>query len=79
MSPQSLRRIILDRSKRAHVGHISCSLSVADVVATLYGNTLHAPHPDDPDRDRLVLSKGHAALALYAALFLKQTKSLSGK
>lgn len=71
MSPRSLRQIILEQSKRAHVGHVGCSLSIADIVATLYGDILNVPSPDDPERDRLVLSKGHAALALYAALFLK--------
>jgi hypothetical protein len=37
----------------------------------LYGGILLVAKPDDPDRDRFVLSKGHAALTLYAALFLK--------
>jgi transketolase len=45
--------------------------SIVDILAALYGGVLHAAAPDDPDRDRFVLSKGHAALALYAALVLK--------
>lgn len=53
---------------RAHVGHIGSSLSIADLMAALYGDVLRVGAPDDPDRDRFVLSKGHAALALYAAL-----------
>jgi len=65
-----MRRMILTESKRVNVGHIGSSLSVVDVLAALYGGVLHA-EPDDPDRDRFVLSKGHAALALYAALALK--------
>lgn len=64
-------RIILEQSRRAHVGHIGSALSVADMVAALYGEVLHIPRPDDPERDRFILSKGHAALAVYAALFLK--------
>jgi transketolase len=71
MLAQRIRKIILDQSKRAHVGHIGSALSVADILACLYGGILRAAKPDDPDRDRFVLSKGHAALALYAALFLK--------
>jgi transketolase len=63
-----LRRTIIDESKRAGVGHIGSALSVADIVAALYGDVLEIERPDDPDRDRFVLSKGHAALALYAAL-----------
>jgi transketolase len=70
LSPRRLRRIILDQSKRAHVGHIGSALSVADILAALYGSVLRIPAPDDPDRDRFILSKGHAALALYAALHL---------
>jgi transketolase len=53
------------------VGHIGSSLSIADLVAALYGGVLRINDPLDPDRDRFILSKGHAALALYAALSLK--------
>ena len=63
-----IRRTILEQSKRAHVGHIGSALSIADIVGALYGGILDVGDPDDPRRDRLVLSKGHAALALYAAL-----------
>jgi transketolase len=70
LSPRRLRRIILDQSKRANVGHIGSALSVADILAALYGGILHIEGPDDPERDRFILSKGHAALALYAALHL---------
>src|SRR5437879_508208 len=69
--PQQIRRIIVEQSKRAHVGHIGCALSVADIIACLYSGILHIKNPDDLDRDRFILSKGHAALAFYAALFLK--------
>lgn len=67
----AIRRIVLDQSRRAHVGHIGSSLSVADLIAVLYADVLRIVAPDDPERDRFVLSKGHAALALYAALHLK--------
>lgn len=56
---------------RARVGHIGSALSVADIIAALYGDVLRISNPEDPARDRFILSKGHAALALYAALFLK--------
>lgn len=71
VSPQALRRIVIEQSKRAGVGHIGSSLSVADIVACLYGDVMKIVTPRDPDRDRFVLSKGHAALALYAALHLR--------
>ncbi len=68
---RSLRRIILDQSKRAQRGDIGSSLAVADLIAVLYGAVLKIAAPDDPDRDRLILSKGHAALALYGAFQLR--------
>jgi transketolase len=63
-----IRRSVLEQSMRAHVGHVGSALSIADLLAALYGGVLRIGEPDDPDRDRFVLSKGHAALALYAAL-----------
>jgi transketolase len=53
------------------VGHIGSALSVADIIVALYSRVLRIHEPVDPDRDRFILSKGHAALALYAMLFLK--------
>ena len=67
----AVRRLILEQSKRANVGHIGSALSVADILTALYGDVLRVTHPDDPQRDRFVMSKGHAALALYAALHLR--------
>jgi len=66
-----IRRIVLEQSHRARVGHIGSALSIADIIAALYGDVLRISNPDDLDRDRFILSKGHAALAVYAALFLR--------
>lgn len=71
MNSRDIRLIILEQSKRAHVGHIGSALCVAEIIAALYGRVLRVSKTDDPDRDRFILSKGHAALALYAALALK--------
>jgi len=51
-------------------GHPGPSLSCTDILAVLYAGEMNvcAQKPDDPARDRLVLSKGHACPALYAAL-----------
>jgi transketolase len=64
-----IRRGVIVQSRRANVGHIGSSLSIADIVAALVAGPLreHLASPD-PNRDRLVLSKGHACLALYCAL-----------
>jgi transketolase len=69
ISAQGIRRHVLEQSKRANVGHIGSALSVADIVAALYDGVLKG-RPTNPDRDRFVMSKGHAALALYAALHM---------
>ena len=63
-----IRQTVIEQSKRANVGHIGSALSIAEVLAALYAGPLAGSRPDDPDRNRLVLSKGHAALALYGAL-----------
>ena len=53
-------------------GHVGGCMSIADALAALYGGVMRfdRARPDWPDRDRLVLSKGHCGPALYAALAL---------
>ena len=50
--------------------HLGGSMSVVEILAVLYGSVLRFDprKPEDPGRDRLILSKAHAAVALYAAL-----------
>jgi transketolase len=52
------------------LGHPGGSLSIADIMSVLYfyEMRINPLTPQDPDRDRFVLSKGHAAPALYGAL-----------
>jgi transketolase len=68
---KTIRRLILTQSKRANVGHIGSCLCVVEILAALYGGVMRKTAPNDPDRDRFILSKGHAALALYAVLVLQ--------
>lgn len=66
-----MRIDIIEMLAAAGSGHPGGSLSSADIVATLYfGGVLNYNPlvPTDPDRDRFILSKGHAAPVLYAAL-----------
>ncbi|MCL6473025.1 MAG: transketolase [Firmicutes bacterium] len=67
---RTLRWDIIKMVGLARSGHPGGSLSAADVVAALYFHEMrHKPDDKDwPDRDRFVLSKGHAAPVLYAAL-----------
>jgi transketolase len=65
-----LKRIVLDMIYRAQSGHPGGSLSCTPILWSLYKKIMRISptNPDDPRRDRCVLSKGHAAPALYATL-----------
>src|SRR5215472_1055880 len=67
---QHIRRLIIEMLAAAGTGHPGGSLSAADIVACLYFSVMRH-RPEDPTwehRDRFILSKGHAAPVLYAAL-----------
>ncbi len=80
MNPQDLRdlRATANRVRRrdlqavyeAGAGHVGGEMSVTDLLTALYFHTMSVDpeKPLDPQRDRLVLSKGHTALALYVVL-----------
>lgn len=65
-----IRRDAIEMTHISHASHIGSALSCADIIAVLYADILHydVKNPKREDRDRLVLSKGHAGSALYAAL-----------
>lgn len=67
------RLLIIDSIYRAKSGHPGGSLSCVDALTILYFNEMNVDpaDPDNPDRDRFILSKGHAAPALYAILALR--------
>ncbi len=66
----AVRQGIIDGTHAAKSGHPGGSLSIADTMTYLYQVEMKVDpkNPDDPKRDRFVLSKGHAAPALYATL-----------
>ncbi|MEU5109295.1 transketolase [Streptomyces sp. NPDC021354] len=66
----SVRRDILTTIQAAGMGHVGGDLSVTDLLVTAMWGTLHMhpTEPDNPRRDRFVLSKGHCAAALYSTL-----------
>ncbi len=83
-----LRANLIDMIPPGKVGHLGGSSSIMDVVAALYFKIMRVfEDPKDPRRDRLVLSKGHAVLAQYAAFVelgyvareaLRHVKTLDG-
>ncbi|MDR1901224.1 MAG: transketolase, partial [Treponema sp.] len=65
-----IRRKTVAMITKARGGHMGSSLSEADILAVLFFNTLNfrPQNLTDPDRDRFVLSKGHASEGYYSAL-----------
>ena len=68
-----LRYKVIEMSHAAQAAHLASSLSCADIVTAAYWHVLNIDpaRPKDPLRDRFILSKGHAAAALYATLAMK--------
>ena len=68
-----IRRTALQTIRNAGSGHIGGSMSVAEILSVLYFDQMKVDpaNPDQADRDRLVLSKGHCSPALYSALALR--------
>ena len=67
---RQVRRDILTMTHAAGSGHPGGSLSAVEILVTLYFDQMHLDpaQPEDPNRDRFLLSKGHAAPVLYSAL-----------
>ena len=65
-----IRRHGIEMTHISHGSHIGSILSVADVVSVLYNDVANITPENlkDDNRDRIVLSKGHAGAAIYAAL-----------
>ncbi len=65
-----MRIHVIRMTTRAGSGHVTSAFSAADIVAALYFAEMRfdPKHIEDPDRDRFILSKGHAAPILYAVL-----------
>ena len=67
---RQLRAKIVEVSGVCHVAHLGSALSCVDILSVLYSGMLRidSHKPRNPDRDRFILSKGHAALAWYTVL-----------
>ncbi|MAF80295.1 transketolase [bacterium] len=67
---KSVRRKIIELVYQAKASHVGCSLSVTDILVALYFEVMNIDpkNPNDSDRDRMILSKGHSISALYAVL-----------
>ena len=67
---REVRHKLIEISERAQSAHLAGSLSCVDLLVALYWTALRVDgaNPTDPDRDRLIFSKGHAICALYVVL-----------
>jgi len=67
---KEIRKKILKMKYESQEGHLGSALSCADILNALYSKILNIDpkNPSDENRDRFVLSKGHAVAALYAVL-----------
>jgi transketolase len=65
-----IRIHVLRMTNRGGSSHVGAAFSMTDIVAVLYGAVMNVDpkRPNDPARDRFILSKGHAGVAVYAAL-----------
>ena len=67
----SVRKDILDMALVSKASHIGSALSIVDILSVLYGNKIlkfDSSNPKYENRDRLILSKDHACMALYSTL-----------
>ena len=63
------KKLIIEHSKKAEAGHIGSSLSIADILYVLYDKIIEISDINSNQRDRFILSKGHAVLSLYIMLY----------
>ena len=70
---REIRGKLVEMSHNAGTPHLGSALSVVDILVAAYWNVLRidSNKPDDETRDRFILSKGHAATALYATLAMR--------
>lgn len=66
----NMRKDTIEMVHASHASHIGAVLSAVDIIAVLYADILHVDpkNPGMADRDRMILSKGHAGAAMYAVL-----------
>jgi len=67
---KKIRGKVIEMSYKSRASHLGSSLSCVDILVAIYWAvlTIDPSNPSDPDRDRFILSKGHAASAIYTTL-----------
>lgn len=67
LNPKTIRKHILTMAYKGQSVHVACAFSIVELLISILEKMNF--DPKDPDRDYLVLSKGHGAMALYACMF----------
>src|SRR3954454_20086704 len=72
LSIDTIRTLSMDAVQQANAGHPGTAMSLAPLAYLIYTRYLRhsPPHPDWPNRDRFILSAGHAGILQYSALHL---------
>lgn len=68
---KDMRKLIFKTAYSGHTGHIASAMSVVEILTSLYFGDILQYNPKNPlwmERDKLIMSKGHASLALYSTL-----------
>jgi len=75
----AIRALSMDAVQRANSGHPGAPMGMADMATVLFTRHLKfdAANPDWPDRDRFVLSNGHASMLLYSLLYLTGSRDMT--
>jgi len=68
---KEIRKLVIEVAYISKSPHVASALSSVDILSVLYYKILEIPNFKDPNRDIFILSKGHAAMALYATLYHK--------
>src|SRR4029453_6459878 len=81
LSINTIRTLAMDAVQQANSGHPGTPMAMAPVAYALWQRHLRfdPEHPIWPDRDRLVLSMGHASMLLYSLLHLAGVKAVNPK
>src|SRR5579885_3484412 len=81
LSINTIRTLSMDAVQKANSGHPGAPMALAPVAYTLWQNFLRFDPQDPiwPDRDRFILSNGHASMLLYSLLYLAGVRAVNAK
>src|SRR6516162_9804723 len=78
LSINTIRTLTIDAVQKAKSGHPGAAMALAPLVYTIWNRVMRFDPKDPiwPDRDRFILSNGHASMLLWSTLYLTQTRAV---